>query len=145
MILKLASGRTAEIVRCIVKNTDGAGSVTANTPFHLHGDGNSVNGLEGGHPATANLNLFTGMVRTTIAINAYKFLQTWGYHTSALISAEGSSVTITAGDALISVAGTGLGMGSGAIVSGYVVTGSTSPDANSAAGQYLDEIIVRAL
>lgn len=145
MILKKSSDRGADFVKTVVKNTDGAGSVTANLPFYLHADGSSVDGHQGGHPATANLHLFMGMVITTIPINGYDTIMSWGYHTSAYVSNEGSSVTITAGDALVGVAGTGLGMGSCAGTGKFITTGTTTADAHSAAGEYLSKCIVRCL
>lgn len=108
------------------KNVDGGGSVTVNTPVCLAVNGNSVDGLNATHPAAVSLKSWIGIADSTVAINGFGRSQAYGYRDSILISNEGTSVTVTAGDALIPIAGTGIGLSSGGFNNGkYAVVGTT--------------------
>ena len=88
------------------RNVDGGGSITANDPVCLAVDGNSVNGNNATYPAAASIKGWIGIADKTVAINGYGRAQAFGYRDSIKVSNETTSITITAGDALIPVATT---------------------------------------
>jgi len=149
MIIKKNNDRTAELVLVAFRNVDGAGSLTANLPSCYTVDGNSATGFPAIHSRTAAFPGFGGLVRTSVAINGYGLATAWGNHISVLISNEGSSITITAGDVLTLVNGTGLGMSSVGGVTLSFLNGKTVVQTTtltvSAASQYADNVFVRAL
>jgi len=148
MIIKVSSDRTADQALTPFLNVHGVGSVTQNAGVCIAVDGNSVDGISATHPAAVSQKSFAGIANTTVAINGYGLAKVWGYHASALMSNWGASVTVTAGDACIPVAGTGLGFTSfssntfAITATKYVTSGST---ATLSAAAYVDNVIVRAL
>lgn len=112
MIIKQLSGRTAVTVDFEVMCIDGAGSFTQNFPVCLAVDGDTANGIGAIHPTAASFKSWAGIMLGNVAINSYGNSRVWGYNASAILSNYGTSVTITAGDALRPNSGVGLGMGS---------------------------------
>lgn len=148
MIIKRLNARGVEVVKTQFKVAESGGSVTANSPVNLLCDGNSIDGLSAGQPATVNLGGFIGISERSVAINGYGLAISWGYTASVKISNAVDSITITAGDALIPIAGTDLGMSSvSAAVAGWanqacVIALETK---GHSAGQYYMKGLVRAL
>lgn len=112
MVWKTVGNRTASVAFMGIKNVSGAGSLTQNAPAVICIDGSSVDGVNATHPYTAGLLSWVGIMDKTCPINGYRLAQVWGYRGSALFSGEGSDVTVTAGDLVHPVAGTGLGLSS---------------------------------
>jgi len=133
------NGRTAEFVDFEVQCVDGAGSFTQNFPVHLAVDGNTANGIAATHPAAISHKSLAGTMRSNVAINSYGLARAWGYQASNILSNYGSSVTITAGDALRAAAGTGLGYSSTAAAltilnTKYAIALATTSNTNSTLG-----------
>lgn len=112
MLFNTLNGRNAAVAFMEVNNVDGAGSLTQNLPVCLFADGNTANGIAGGHPASTSIRNWVGVANTTIPINGYGLVQIWGFRNSVLVSNSGTSISITAADVLVPVAGTGLGVAS---------------------------------
>ena len=148
MIIKENNDRSAETVFTAFRNVDGAGSITSRTAVCFTVDGNSATGFPAIHSRTAAFPGFGGLAQTSVAINGYGLMTSWGNHASVLISNEGTSITITAGNVLTLVDGTGFGMSSVGGVTLSFLNGKTVIQTTtltvSAAG-YADNVFVRAL
>ena len=155
MLISLLNGRQAEFVDIEVFAQDGAGSFTQNFPVHLAVDGNTANGIAATQPAAISGKAFAGVMRGNVAIGGYGNVRAWGYQASAICSNYGTSVTITAGDAIRPVAGTGLGFSSTvaaltvlntkyAIALATTANGNSTNGALSASGAWV-QALVRAL
>ena len=125
MLFNTLNGRNAIVAYIEVKNVDGAGSLTQNLPVVLFADGNTADGIGGGHPATVANRNWVGVANTTIGINSFGLSQVWGFRNSVLVSNMGTSITITAGDVVVPVSGTGLGVASQSVAF-TAVTGKLS-------------------
>ena len=113
------------LVYIAFRNVDGGGSITANANVCLAIDGNSVNGNNAIHPAATSLKSWIGIADKTVAINGSGRAQAFGYRNSVKISDETTSITITAGDALVPIA-TAAGLTSGGFNNGkYAVIAET--------------------
>jgi len=90
-----------EKVFVVVKNVDGSGAITAGLGAALVAAGASIDGVGAViQPATTYSKEFAGVATQDIPINGYGLVQAWGLANSILISNEGTSVTLTAGDQL---------------------------------------------
>lgn len=105
MQIQQVNRNDAEKVYVAFRNVSGSGSITVHEPVCLAVDGNSVNGLNAVPPAAASIKAWIGIADSTVAINGYGRAQAFGYRDSIKVSNETTSITITAGDALIPVAG----------------------------------------
>jgi len=124
------------------RNVDGGGSITANANVCIAVDGNSVNGNNATHPAAVSLKSWIGIADATVAINGYGRSQALGYRDSVKISNETTSITITAGDALIPIAGS-VGLSSGGFNNGKY--GIIAETLTLSQGQVYAKAILRAL
>jgi hypothetical protein len=86
-----------------IRNMSGA-TMTANGGVCLD-LGTTIDGVSSIKPAAASFLGWVGIADTDIADTGYGRAQVYGYRDSILLSHEGSSVTVTAGDALHIVAG----------------------------------------
>lgn len=139
MHISVLNGRTAEFIDIEVQCVDGAGSFTQNFPVHLAVDGNTANGIGAMQPAAISHKSLAGTMRENVAINSYGLVRSWGYAASNICSNYGSSVTITAGDAMRAAAGTGLGYSSTAAAltilnTKYAIALATTANTNSTNG-----------
>ena len=139
MNLMQFNGRQAEFVDFEVQCVDGAGSFTQNYPVHLAVDGNTANGIGATQPAAISHKALAGTARGNIAINSYGNVRAWGYQGSNIVSNYGTSVTITAGDAMRAAAGVGLGYSSTAAAitilnTKYAIALATTANSNSTNG-----------
>ncbi len=146
MEIQLVNREDAEKVYLAFRNVDGSGSITMNDAVVLAVDGNSVDGVGATYPAAVSIKGWIGVADKTVAINGYGRAQAFGYRDSIRISNEGTSITITAGDAMIPVAGQpGLGSVGGVTLAytnmKYAIAGTT---VTISADGYVDGII-RAL
>jgi hypothetical protein len=91
----------AETVNIIVKNVDGGGSITTGLGATMLVGAASIDGIGVVKDAAAGRKAFVGVAVDDIPINGYGRLRAWGLCNSVLVSNEGSSVTVTAGDVLI--------------------------------------------
>jgi hypothetical protein len=127
-----------------IKNVAGA-TITANMAVCLCCDANSVDGISVVQPYTAGLKGWVGIADKDIADAGYGRVQSWGYRDSVLISHEGTSITITIGDALVAINGKWGCNTSGGVnlstltdasahnLSKYIIAASTVPNTLSAA------------
>lgn len=134
----------AEKVFIIARNMSGA-TMTANGAVCLD-LGTTIDGKSAIKPASASFLGFIGMADADIADTGYGRVQAWGYRDSVLLSHEGSSVTVTKGDALHVVNGqyglsTSTVQALSTVASKYVSAAST---ATVSAAAYVSGII-RAL
>lgn len=90
----------AEKVFILVKNVDGSGSMTTGMGVNLAVAGASADGISAVRSAAASWAGFVGVATQDIAINAFGNVQSWGFCSSVQISGVGTSITLTAGDAL---------------------------------------------
>ena len=93
-------GTNAERVNVVVKNVDGAGSLTTGRGVCLVQAGASIDGISAVNATGALIKGFIGVSIQDIAINAIGLVTAGGYVASVLISHEGSSITVTRGDTL---------------------------------------------
>ena len=112
MIFKSSNDRGNDPIDFAFQNVDGAGSITVNLPVCWTVNGNSVGNGRAMHSLTVNFPGFTGIAQNTTPINSWGKVRAIGTAASLLISNETTSITITAGDVLTVVNGTGLGMSS---------------------------------
>lgn len=154
MIFKSATANNHDFIAMVVHCANGEGSFTKALPVCYIVDGNSADGIAADHPDGTNNNAFAGIMRSNVAIDSYGYATAWGSVDSIQISGEGSSVTITAGELLSLVSGTGLGMTSGATlawgttkyaIQTVTVGGAGVLGAYSQAVMYTDNPIVRAM
>lgn len=89
-----------EVIRLIVKNVDGGGSITTGMGVALVVAGASIDGIQAVKTGTGAIKGFCGVAKQDIAINSYGEVIAWGYAASVLISHEGTSITVTAGNTL---------------------------------------------
>ena len=140
----------AEKVSIIVKNVDGGGSLSVGRGVALVVAGASIDGVSAVAQAASAQSLgFVGVAVQNIPINGYGLVRSWGHVASVLLSHEGSSKTITAGDVLVpsglagAFASSVTAQGMSTLYYRYIVAAKTvSPAISSAA--YI-EGIVRAL
>ena len=147
MQIKIGTDRTAEVINVTIHNTDGAGSVTLGRPTCYNLDGASITlGTDVMFPAAARQKAFAGIAIETIAINAWGRSRQWGQVASCLISNEGTSITINAADAMITINSAGMSSVDGATAdwlnSKYVIATQTLA---VSAVVYFDNAVVRAL
>lgn len=90
----------AQVIRTIIKNVDGSGSIETGMGVALVQAGASIDGISAVKLAAGNVAGFAGVAIQDIAINAIGTVTASGYVASVLISHEGSSITVTAGDLL---------------------------------------------
>jgi len=99
MIIQHGVNRTsAETVFIAYRNMSGA-TITANggVCFDM---GTTVDGVSSIKPASASFLGWIGIADKDVENTGYGIAQAWGYRDSVLLSHEGSSVTVTLGDAL---------------------------------------------
>jgi hypothetical protein len=155
MVIKPMNDRSPETAFVAFRNVDGSGSITQNMAINYLISGASVTAGSGNFnavlPATAHLQGFGGIARSSVPVNGTGLATAFGYHNSILCSQEVGSITINAGNLLICVTATG-GMSSigGAtydwVNNKYAITGAALAAANiSNAGGYFDNCTVRAL
>ena len=90
----------AEVIRLIVKNVDGSGSITTGMGACLVQAGASIDGISSVRMTAGTLLGFCGVAARDIAINDFGPVTAWGYAASVWISNEGTSITVTRGDVL---------------------------------------------
>ena len=139
-----------EIVKIIVKNVDGGGSITTGLGVCLVQAGASIDGVSAVLATAAAQEGFCGVASEDIPINGYGLVTSWGLANSVLISHVGSSITVTAGDILKpgAVAGTFFSsltdQALSTLLYRYVIA-ATTPVAVSTLAQAYCKGIVRAL
>ena len=112
MIIKQNNNRSNETVRTAFFNS-AASSITQALPFsYVTALAASCDGISAVHTTTANFRGFGGIAQSSVPANGYGLGIAWGNTASILLSNEGTSITITVGDVLLLVNGTGLGMSS---------------------------------
>jgi len=90
----------AEVIRVIVKNVDGSGSMTTGMGVALAVAGASIDGVSAVKSAAAGQRGFAGVALQDIPVNGFGLVTAWGLANSVLLSHVGTSITITAGDTL---------------------------------------------
>lgn len=100
MNTQVVSRTDPEVVRMVVKNVDGSGSMTVGIGVALVAAGASTDGVGATKYAAANAKSFVGVAYQNIPINGYGLVTSWGWAASCLISHEGTSITVTIGDTL---------------------------------------------
>lgn len=98
MLIQRVSRTDAEKVFLIMRNMSGA-TINANGAMCMD-MGTTVDGISCIKPASASFLGWVGIADQDIADTGYGRVQAWGYRDSVLLSHEGSSVTVTIGDAL---------------------------------------------
>lgn len=98
----------AERVEIVVKNVDGGGSLTTGLGVALCEAGASIDGVSAVRATGAAQKGFVGIAKNNTPINGFGLVTCWGLANSVLLSHVGTSITVTAGDTLITgaVAGT---------------------------------------
>ena len=104
MQLQQINRNDAEKVFISVKNVSGA-TISGNFALNLACTGNSVDGISVVKPVNTSFLGWTGIADADIADAGYGRSQIFGYRDSVLLSHEGTSVTVTIGDALHLVTG----------------------------------------
>ena len=150
MILKVNNDRTGEYIESAFKNTDNAGSITQWMPVcYVTALAASVDGISAVHSRTSSFSGYTGISKSSnVALNGFGLARADGIVTSILISNEGTSITITVGDILLLINGTGLGMSSigGATFDWANMAGATAGTTlNVSAAGYVSNCIVKAV
>lgn len=107
MLIQQLNRTDAEKIQLIVKNVDGAGSITTGLTAALVQTGASVDGVSAVRATAALWKGFIGVATQDIAINGFGLVTAWGYVNSVAISNVGTSITVTAGDYLKPGAATG--------------------------------------
>lgn len=147
MIFKVGNDRAADYIQFSFRNVDGAGSMTIGRAIAYAVDGNSATGVNAVFPAATSFKSFAGIVvATDIPINGWGLVQAYGQCASALISNEGTSITITAGNALIPIGQAGLSSVGGATMdwlNSKYVTGTQTIAVSAAL--FFDNVVVRAV
>lgn len=101
MLIQQVGNRTVpERIKIVVKNVDGGGSITTGLGAALVQSGASIDGISAVRGLAANQKGFCGIAQQDIPINGYGLVTAWGHVASVLLSHEGSSITVTAGDTL---------------------------------------------
>lgn len=148
MIIKRQNDRSNEYVRTFFKNT-ATSSLTQGIPVcQVTALAASVDGLSAVHSLTSSFRGFIGISRSSVAANGFGLADSWGKTNSILLSNEGTSISVTVGDLLLLVTGTGLGMSSigGATFDWANMNGATAgTTVNVSAAGYSSNCIVRAL
>jgi len=75
------------------------GTIAANAAVCLD-LGTTIDGISSIKPASGSFLGWIGIADQDVADTGYSVVQSWGYRDSILLSHEGTSVTVTAGDAL---------------------------------------------
>lgn len=103
MLLQRVNRTDAEKIFVSYRNMSG-GTISANEGvcFDL---GTTVDGISSVAPVAASFLGWIGIADKDVADTGYSIAQTWGYRDSVLLSHEGTSVTVTIGDALHLVTG----------------------------------------
>ena len=104
MQLQQVSRDDAEKIFLAVKNVSGS-QIDGNAAVNYALTGNSVDGLSVVDPVAASFLGWIGVADQDIADTGFGRAQCWGYRDSVLLSHEGTSVTVTIGDALHLVSG----------------------------------------
>ena len=104
MQLQQINRSDAEKVFISIKNVSGA-TISGNYAVNLACTGNSVDGISAVAPVNTSFLGWVGIADADIADAGYGRSQIWGYRDSVLLSHEGSSVTVTIGNALHLVTG----------------------------------------
>lgn len=121
----------AERVQLVVKNVDGAGSLTTGRGVCLVSTLLSFDGISASRSAGAAIAGFVGIAAQDIPINGFGLVTAWGYAASIEVSCVGTSLTVTVGDILKpgAIAGTFFsGLASEAmstLLYKYIINGST--------------------
>lgn len=121
----------AERVQLVVKNVDGAGSITTGRGAFLVSTLLSFDGISAARSTAAGIAGFVGIASQDIPINGFGLVTAWGYAASIEVSCVGTSLTVTVGDILRpgAVGGTFFsGLASEAmstLLYKYVINGST--------------------
>ena len=146
MIVKQGNDRGQEYVWAPIHNVDGAGSLTQNMAVCYVVNGSSITGPHAMIPAAVNFKNFAGVMNATVAINGWGLSTIWGNANSCLISNEGTSISILAGDALIPVNVAGMSSVGGAtqdwLNQKYVIITQTL---GVSAAVTADNVVVRAI
>ncbi len=100
MLIQQINRTDPEVVKIMVKNVDGGGSITTGNGVCLVQAGASIDGISAINSTAATYEGFCGVAAQDIAINGYGLAVAWGIAQSVLISHVGSSITVTAGDIL---------------------------------------------
>lgn len=98
MLIQAVNAQTAEKVFINVRNMSG-GAISGNGAV-CYDLGTTVDGKSVVAPASASFLGWVGIAHQDIADTDYGLSQVWGYRDSILLSHEGTSVTVTIGDAL---------------------------------------------
>jgi len=148
VIIKRQNDRSNEYIRTFFQNV-ATSSLTQGLPVcRVTALAASVDGLQAVHSLTSSFRGFIGISRTSVAANGYGLADCWGRTDSILLSNEGTSITVTVGDILLLVNGTGLGMSSigGATFDWANMNGATAgTTVNVSAAGYTSNALVRAL
>lgn len=104
MLLSRVNRSDVEKIFISVKNVEGA-TITTGLPVSLKPTAVSMDGISAViADAAGDFPGFVGIAKSDIANNDYGLIQISGYVNSVLISNEGSSITINAGDPLVPAA-----------------------------------------
>lgn len=98
MIIQTVNDQTADKAFIVYRNMSGS-TINANGAICLD-LGTTIDGKSAVAPATASLLGWIGIADRDVADTGYSTAQIFGYRDSILLSHEGSSVTVTAGNAL---------------------------------------------
>lgn len=113
---------TADKAYVIIRNREGA-TITQNMACN-YDITTSFDGLYAMQCNANDLASLAGVADENIADNDYGRVQAWGYRASIMISAEGTSCTLTKGDVLCPVSGQ-WGLNTGAAPRNCVILGET--------------------
>jgi hypothetical protein len=100
MLIQQLNRTDPEVVKIVVKNVDGAGSITTGNGVCLVQAGASIDGVSAVNSTAAAWEGFCGVADQDIAINGFGLVVAWGIANSVYVSHVGTSITITAGDFL---------------------------------------------
>lgn len=151
MLIQQLNRQDPERVQIMVKNVDGGGSITTGRGVCFPVTGASIDGVSAVRSTAALQMGFVGVSTQDIGINGYGLATAWGFVNSVQISNVGTSITITAGDALLpgSVAGTFFSaitaQAFSTLLYKYVYAAATVPGDLSNLNQSFVSGIVRAL
>lgn len=143
MILKFNNTRSADTIQIPFKCVE-AKSITQNSGVALC-NASSVDGISAVQPTSGTLKSLIGVATSTVASNGYGLAKAWGYQASVKLSNEGTSITITAGDAVVATTAD-LGftsVGSGAWSTARYITVGTTQTISAVA--YASNCIVRMM